>query len=837
MLSKATKPHFPASLLAIFVACSLWAQNNQQSLQGKFSVPSATVPPIVEASASASGLVLQPGDDPQNRLFVPFLEHLVQDQDRFWTAPAHLRTRDLRWVLPMTAGMGGLIAGDHWISQQVPDKPSQLKRSLNISDYAAYSMAGAAGGAFLWGHLTKDDHLRETGFLAGEAAVNALGVNALFKFTTQRPRPYQGDGKGTFFQGGSSFPSDHSALAWSVASVVAHEYPGPMTKLLAYGLASAVTMTRVTSRQHFASDAVVGSLLGWYFGREVYRAHHDPQVGGAAWGDYWGSGTAEAGQKPASMGSPYMPMDSWVYSAFDRLAALGQISSAYLGIRPWTRMECARMLDEARDRTPPDSVAEGEVGEVYSALTEEFRDEIGRLEGAPNLGASVDSIYTRMTGISGRPLRDGYHFGQTLVNDYGRPYWTGFNNVTGVSAQAEAGPLAFYIRGEYQHSPAIPSDPPQVLAATAAADFTSPLPNGTAQINRFQLLDALVALKLNNVQFSFGKQSEWLGPNESGPLLLSDNAESFPMFKIDSVSPFTIPLLSKLIGSVRTQFFIGQLSGQHWEYCVVASCAPKLNAQGVLGPNINPQPFLHGEKISFKPTDNLELGMGVTAMFGGPGQPVTWHDFLQTYYVHSANAATNPGKRSSAFDFTYRVPGLRNWLTIYGDSLVVDEISPLGSTRPTLNFGVYLPKLPRLHNLDFRAEFLRTAHTPEFPPGFVYFDFRRFRSGYTNDGNLLASWIGRAGRGGQAWATYWISPRTKIQLGYRLQMVYKDFIEGGRLTDYSARGEYTLGSSVSLSGFLQYEKWWFPILSSTNQSNVTASLQLTFYPHWQLRKR
>jgi hypothetical protein len=148
-----------------------------------------------------------------------------------------------------------------------------------------------------------------------------------------------------------------------------------------------------------------------------------------------------------------------------------------------------------------------------------------------------------------------------------------------------------------------------------------------------------------------------------------------------------------------------------------------------------------------------------------------------------------------------------------------------------------MPKVPKLHNLDLRVEFLRTAHTSEFPPGFVYFDFRRFRSGYTNDGNLLASWIGRAGRGTQAWATYWVSPRTKIQLGYRLQMDYKDFVEGGRLSDYSIRGEHALGSNLSFSGFLQYEKWWFPILSSTNESNVTASLQLTFYPGKLFKKK
>ena len=784
----------------------------------------------VKTTSSQDTRYLEPGEDPENRVGAPLIKHFAEDQQRFWLSPAHLEIKDLRWILPGMAGLSALIASDHWIAQQVPDKPHQLNQSLKISNYAAYSMAGAAGGAFVWGHLTKNEHLREAGFLSGEAAVNALAVTQVFKFATQRPRPLTADGKGTFFQGGNSFPSDHSALAWSVASVVAHEYPGPLTQFLAYGAASLVTLTRITSKEHFASDAVVGSLLGWYFGRQVYRAHHDPRVGGGAWGDAW-QNSPEPGTRPPSKGSSYVPLDSWVYPAFDRLIALGKIRGGYLGIRPWTRLECARLLDEASDSASfgDESGRDGDA-RIFASLQSEFSEETSRLKGSPNLGAKVDSIYTRFTGISGNPLNDGYHFAQTVINDYGRPYWAGFNNVTGFSAHAEAGPLAFSVRGEYQHAPAKPSDPPEVLAATAAADFTSPLSNATGQIDRVQWLDATVALTLNNVQFSFGKQSGWLGPNDSGPLLLSNNAQSFPMFKIDSVSPFRIPLLSKLIGPVRTQFFVGQLSGQHWEFCAAASCAGKVDAQGVIGPNIDLQPFIHGEKISFKPTENLEFGMGVTAMFGGPGQPVTWRDFLKTYYVHSANAATNPGKRSSAFDFSYRIPGLRNWLTVYGDSLVVDEFTPIGSSRPTANLGVYMPKVPKLSHLDLRVEFLRTAHTSEFPPGFVYFDFRRFRSGYTNDGNLLASWIGRAGRGTQAWATYWVSPRTKIQMGYRLQMVYKDFIEGGRLSDYSLRGEHVVSSTLAFSGSFQYEKWWFPILNSTNQSNVTASFQVTLYP-------
>ena len=776
---------------------------------------------------------LQPGEDPNNRLLMPFLKHLAGDQEQFWTSPARFRVQDLKWAAPFTGITAGFIASDSWWSKQV--NPSHMQTSLNISDYTTYGLIAAGGGAFVLGHVTHDDRLSESGLLAGEAAINATGVTYLFQEITQRQRPVQGNGNGSFFTGGGSFPSEHSAIAWSIASVMAHEYPGWLSQMAAYGAATAVTLTRVTARQHFPSDVVVGSALGWYFGRQVYRAHHDPEVGGSGWGSGFEERSGEKARNPNYMASPYVPLDSWIYPALERLIALGYVQSNVLGMRPWTRMSCARMLEDVANKFPQGG-DQGEAGKIYEALTAEFSTETSRLDGAANVGARVESVYTRAMEISGTPLRDGFHFGQTIVNDYGRPYWEGFNNVTGVTADAETGPVAFYVRGEYQHAPAMPSESAQVLAATAAADGTPPLPNGTAEVNRLRLLDSMASVNINNVQISFGNQSVWLGPGESGSLLMSNNAEPFPMVRIDDLAPHKIPGLSHILGPFRTEFFLGQLSGHHWEYCIVPSCQSYPGYKDVVGPNIVPQPFIHGDKISFQPTPNLEFGMGITAMFGGPGLPVTFGNFFRTYYIHSPTAANNPGKRISAADFTYRVPGVRNWLTLYMDSLVVDEISPLGSTRANVNPGIYLPQIPKIPHLELRAEGINESRTKEFSPGFVYADYRRFLSGYTNDNYLLGNWIGRAGRGGQGWLTYSFSPRTNFQVSYRLQTVSKDFIGGGRLVDCSAGGNFYLSSRVGFSGGLQYEAWRFPVLTPTAQSNVTASIQLQYYPNWRLGK-
>jgi membrane-associated phospholipid phosphatase len=745
-----------------------------------------------------------------------FALNLLSDQRAFWTGPLRVHLDDASWIVPFSAATAALVGSDTSIEKILPTRPRLIQRSHSISKYGVGSLVGAAGGLYLLGNLTQNEHARETGFLGGEALANSFLNTEVFKVLTGRERPLEGNGKGQFWQGGSSFPSEHAAAAWSLASVIAHEYPGPMTKLLAYGTASAISVSRVLGRNHFTSDAVVGSALGWYIGRQVYRAHHNPELDGAQWGTFVRSPEET---KPEDMGSPYVPLDTWIYPALDRLAALGYVQSGFAGMRPWTRMECARLLEEAGGLIQQDDWPGPEAGRLYQALAQEFSPEIALLDGGRNLGAAVESIYTRFTGISGTPLIDGYHFGQTIANDYGRPYARGFNLVTGVSGRAQAGPLAFYLRGEYQHAPAAPPVPDDVRAAIAVNDNIPLLPAAApADINRFRFLDSYVTFGFKGFRVSAGKQSLWWGPGHGGPLLLSDNAEPIAMVRISRAFPTKLPSILSWLGPVRSEFFFGKLEGHHFP----------------------PRPFIYGQKVSFKPTPNLELGFSRTGIFAGEPQPLTWGTFWNSF---TSNASGNPdprqkpGDRRGGFDFSYRIPGLRKWLVLYTDSLVDDDPSPLAAPRrAAMNPGIYLPQIPKLRRLDLRVEAVYT----DPPTGrsvngqFIYWEFI-YRDSHTNNGNLMGSWIGREGKGIQAWTTCWLSPRSTIEIGWRAARVAKDFLEGGFYQDFGTRAELLVRPELSITGSLQYERWNFPLLSTTHNSNFMASAQLTYWPRWTVR--
>ena len=228
------------------------------------------------------------------------------------------------------------------------------------------------------------------------------------------------------------------------------------------------------------------------------------------------------------MGSTYVPIESWVYPAFERLEAFGYVQSAFSGQRPWTRMECARLLEETADPDTND-VLEGEPARIYASLAKEFSEELRRQDGGPNVGAHVDSLYLRSTAISGTPITDGYHFAQTLVNDYGRPYGPGNNLYSGISLRAVGGPFSFFVRGEGQRAGLEPGPPASTLAAMAIADGNAFLVNSNTNggaagpvsgLARLRLLDAYGAVTYKNNQISFGQQSLWWGPGKSRPCSL-----------------------------------------------------------------------------------------------------------------------------------------------------------------------------------------------------------------------------------------------------------------------------------------------------------------------------
>jgi membrane-associated phospholipid phosphatase len=203
-----------------------------------------------------------------------------RDQEGLWVAP--FKKTNLKWDAAVLLGTGALIATDR---QTVPDVSQHtIDRSANISNACIYGTATAAGSIWLAGLMSDNPHQKETGLLTLEALTDAMPIYTVLQVAAGRERPGEGTGHGRFLQKPSvdgSFPAGHAMFAWTMATVVAHEYPRWWVKALFYGAAATVSVTRFTAHDHFASDTFVGTALGYFIGRHIFHAHCNPEFSAA----------------------------------------------------------------------------------------------------------------------------------------------------------------------------------------------------------------------------------------------------------------------------------------------------------------------------------------------------------------------------------------------------------------------------------------------------------------------------------------------------------------------------------------------------------------------------
>lgn len=209
--------------------------------------------------------------------------NILHDQAAIWTSPAKFRTQDLEWFIPLAAVTGVAIATDQDAMLHVVPRNSNLnQKSTTASNGLTGAMAATPVALFGWGALKKSPHAREAGILGGEAMVDGLVVEQGMKLIFWRQRPAADNASGKFFQTSAgadgSFPSTHSVVSWSAAAVLADEYRSPMSRLLIYSAALGVSATRVAGQQHFPSDVIVGSAVGWLVGHYVFRKHHREEL-------------------------------------------------------------------------------------------------------------------------------------------------------------------------------------------------------------------------------------------------------------------------------------------------------------------------------------------------------------------------------------------------------------------------------------------------------------------------------------------------------------------------------------------------------------------------------
>lgn len=216
---------------------------------------------------------------PQSNYFKSYLS----DSRDIIIAPLHLKRQ--QWInTAIVSGIGiALTTQDQYIYNFINDK--QTSFSNNVSKYFLEPLGSGiytipfVGMMFLNGTLSHNKRQRQTSLSATKAIIISGIMVQISKQIFHRHRPYQDNIANANNWDGPfsdikyrSFPSGHSALVFSAATVIASAYHHKKwITITAYSLSTLSALSRIHDNDHWASDVFFGSLTGYLVGKIIYN--------------------------------------------------------------------------------------------------------------------------------------------------------------------------------------------------------------------------------------------------------------------------------------------------------------------------------------------------------------------------------------------------------------------------------------------------------------------------------------------------------------------------------------------------------------------------------------
>lgn len=232
-----------------------------------------------------------------------FFSEIAKDIGETFSSPFDWDSKDILLATAFVGGGALLYSVDEQISDWVQKQKTPLTCSIArvVEVFGSAKKAGIGVGLFYLGTLLsgKDNKTHETAKLLVRSALSTYLAVKLIKVVGGRERPdtiHARDKKNgrskskrwhwfTFDNDYNSFPSGHSAMAFSLATVLAMQYKPSSPKkinavgILSYSIATLTALSRVHDLKHWPSDILIGSALGYFITRHVvkrYRKENDP---------------------------------------------------------------------------------------------------------------------------------------------------------------------------------------------------------------------------------------------------------------------------------------------------------------------------------------------------------------------------------------------------------------------------------------------------------------------------------------------------------------------------------------------------------------------------------
>jgi hypothetical protein len=397
----------------------------------------------------------------------------------------------------------------------------------------------------------------------------------------------------------------------------------------------------------------------------------------------------------------------WAYDALEKLSLAGLTDRVVLNTRPLSRVEAARILDQALQRLEKDALGEynnrGYLEELVEQLIDEFRPELAAMGkkstldfGAPPgfvSGKPVDHLQLQFGWADDRPR---------LAGSQGERFEDGTHGKVALDARAQIGDfLSFYLHPEF---------------------------HGDDEITRVRIQNGYAKLTLWNVELLAGRDAIWWGPGYHGSMLFSNNAAPLDQVRIGAAEPFLLPWVLKYLGPMKLVFLIARLEQQR----------------------DHPFAKVAGMRINLTPVPFLELGLSRAVQFEGRNGPrPSLGDWPEIIFVPSVGDDRTKGRfrnnQLAALDVTLRIPRVSQYLPLVNDLKVYGEMGwddtccndmwiPL---KPGGLVGVFATGLLGLPDVDGRVEYARTTS--------IQYNHTQFTDGFSYRRAVLSHFIGNEG--------------------------------------------------------------------------------------------
>ncbi|WKZ33206.1 MAG: capsule assembly Wzi family protein [Thermodesulfobacteriota bacterium] len=388
-----------------------------------------------------------------------------------------------------------------------------------------------------------------------------------------------------------------------------------------------------------------------------------------------------------------IPVKSRLYEDFELLEIKGLIRSGLLSTRPFSRLEGARLSNEAAEEIKKRPGAGRSALSAVRRLEREFRfNADGSHAGAdirPLENAYLHALYSDKEPVFPSANAGGRHFNGNM------------NLRAGLRASAAfSDKVVLHINPEYSHF----------------------------EGSNVRLEEGYLMLSFHGIELLAGRDHMWWGPGFHGSLLMSNNARAFDMVKATSAHPFLLPWKFARLGVLRPTLFLARLEKDR----------------------DHPNAKLLGMRLDMKPAPSFQAGLSRVFMFGGKGrQPLSGGDWLDILAAkdsaeHSDSPANGNQLVSIDATFVYVNEGSPfipfSGVKIYGELGAEDSSGNRTPTGRAVMYGMFLDGLFWADGLDMRVEYVNTGQSERYGP--LWYSHGVYTSGYTHRGRVIGHHMG-----------------------------------------------------------------------------------------------